>query len=120
MDAIVRVTITAPDADWLAVFTRTLLDDRLAASGNITTEVRSIYRWQGKIEDAAEAMVTLSTRREHVPEIIKRTLAEHPYETPHVLVLPVLDANAAYWQWVIDETRPTSQSAARAERAAAE
>jgi periplasmic divalent cation tolerance protein len=120
MDAIVRVTITAPDADWLAEFTRTLLDDRLAASGNITSEVRSIYRWQGKIEDAAEAMVTLSTCREHVPEIIKRTLAEHPYEIPHVVALPVLDANSAYRQWVIDETRPTSQSGARPRRASAE
>jgi periplasmic divalent cation tolerance protein len=68
--------------------------------------VRSIYRWQGRIEDATEAKVTLHTRAALMPAIVERTLAEHPYEVPQVLALPIVDANPAYWQWVLDATTP--------------
>jgi periplasmic divalent cation tolerance protein len=68
--------------------------------------VRSIYRWQDRIEDATEARVTLHTRAALVSAIVARTLAEHPYEVPHVLALPVVDANPAYRQWVLDATAP--------------
>lgn len=110
MDEIVDVTITAGSADWLAEFVRGLVSDRLAACGNIaTTPVRSIYRWEGDVEDDTEALVVLHTRRSLVPEIVERTNAEHPYDVPQVLAIPVVAANPAYHQWVLDETRePTA------------
>jgi len=104
VEPIVDVTITAPDAEWLADFTRRLIEDRLVASGNITENVRSIYRWQGEIEDATEAKVTLHTRVSLVPMIVERTNAEHPYDVPQVLAVPVVDANPAYRRWVLDST----------------
>ena len=51
-DEICEVIITGPDADWLAEFTRMLVADRFAACGQNITAIRSIYRWQGAIEDA--------------------------------------------------------------------
>jgi periplasmic divalent cation tolerance protein len=66
-DEVCEVIITAPDADWLAEFTRRLVDDRLAASGHIIVPIRSIYRWQGQIYDKTEARVALHTRRSLVP-----------------------------------------------------
>ena len=56
MEAIVSVTVTAPDTDWLADFTRTIVTDRLAASGNIVPAIRSIYRWKGAVEDETEGL----------------------------------------------------------------
>lgn len=56
-----EVVITAGDAEWLAAFTRTLVAERLCACGHIIAAVRSIYRWEGQIEDAAEARVALHT-----------------------------------------------------------
>lgn len=105
MDELVDVTITAPDVEWLAAFTRSLIEDGLAASGNIVPEAHSIYRWQGKVEEAIEAMVTLHTRRAHVAAIIDRVNERHPYETPHVLVHPVTEANPRYREWVIASTQ---------------
>jgi periplasmic divalent cation tolerance protein len=105
MTDIVDVTITAPDADWLADHTRSLIDERLAACGNIIPAIRSLYRWQGKIEDEAEAYVVLHTRAEHVPAIIERTNAAHPYDTVHILATTITDADPKYRQWVIDETQ---------------
>jgi len=56
-----EVVITAEDAEWLAGFTRSLVEDRLAASGHTISTIRSIYRWQGRIEDRSEAKVALHT-----------------------------------------------------------
>jgi periplasmic divalent cation tolerance protein len=99
---IVDVEITAPDADWLAAFTRQLTADRLVASGNIAP-VRSLYRWAGTIEDRTEHLVVLHTQRRHVAAIIERTLAEHPYKVPGLRVIEV-DTHPAYAAWVVDST----------------
>lgn len=103
MTDVVDVEITAPDADWLADFTRRLVGDRLAASGNISP-VRSIYRWGEDIEDRAEHRVVLHTTRERVAEIIDRTLAHHPYAVPGLRVVQV-ETHPAYAAWVIESTR---------------
>src|SRR5690606_11265723 len=84
-DQIVDVTITADDPEWLAGFARSLVADRLAACGNIIPGVRSIFRWQGEIDDEAETLLVLHTRASLVPRIIERADAEHTYDTPHVL-----------------------------------
>ncbi len=104
MTQLVDVTITAPDVEWLAEHTRRLIEDRLVASGNIIPAVRSIYRWQGEIEEATEAYVVLHTCVAHVRTIIERTNAVHPYETAHILAFDVSVAGEEYRSWVVRET----------------
>jgi len=104
MEEIADVSITAESADWLAEFTRSLVSDRLAACGNIIPRVRSIYRWEGSVEDDGEALVVLHTRRSLVPAIIERANRDHPYDTPQVLAVAVTDANPAYRDWVLAST----------------
>ena len=101
---ICEVVITAADAEWLAGFTRRLVEDRLAACGHQTPAIRSIYRWDGAVHDDAEARVALHTRLSLVDRIIERAGAEHPYEVPCVIALPVIAGNPAYLDWVRAET----------------
>ncbi len=101
---IVSVSITGPDAEWLAQHARTLVDERLAACGNIIPAIRSIYRWEGNIEDDTEAYLLLHTQSEHVPTIIKRTNERHPYDTVQILATAIIDADSDYQQWILDET----------------
>ena len=101
---ICEVVITAADADWLARFTRRLVEDRLAACGHQIAAVRSIYRWDGAVQDDAEARVALHTRTALVEAIVARADAEHPYDVPCVIALPVVAANPAYAEWVVAET----------------
>jgi len=105
MEQIADVSITAESADWLADFTRSIVNDRLAACGNIIPSIRSIYRWEDAIEDDAEALVVLHTRQSLVPAIIERADREHPYDTPQVLAVPVIDANPTYRDWVLASTQ---------------
>jgi periplasmic divalent cation tolerance protein len=100
-----EVVITADDPGWLAGFTRTLVEERLAACGHLVEPVRSIYRWQGELHDDREARVALHTRRALVPAIVARAAELHPYDVPCVLALPVTGGNPAYLAWVLAETR---------------
>ena len=104
MTDICEVVVTAESIDWLADFTRRLVTDRLAACGQHITTVRSIYRWQGTVEDETEARVALHTRVSLVPRIVERAAAEHPYDVPCVIAVPVVAGNPSYVQWVLDET----------------
>ncbi len=100
-----EVVVTAADADWLAGFTRTLVGERLAACGQVLGGVRSIYRWDGAVQDEAEARVGLHTRRSLIPAIVARTDELHPYDVPCVIALPLVGANPAYLRWIVEETR---------------
>ena len=99
-----EVVVTAADADWLAGFTRTLVEERLVACGHVTGPIRSIYRWQGAVHDEPEARVALHTRRSLVPAIVARAEQLHPYEVPCVIALPLVGGNPAYLRWIADET----------------
>jgi periplasmic divalent cation tolerance protein len=100
-----EVVVTAADAGWLAGFTRTLVEDRLAACGHTVAAIRSIYRWDGAVHDEPEARVALHTRRALVPEIVARANELHPYDVPCVIALPLVAGNPAYLAWLAEETR---------------
>ncbi len=100
-----EVVLTAEDAGWLAGFTRTLVEERLAACGHQIAAVRSMYRWAGEVHDEPEARVALHTRRSLVPAIVARAGQLHPYEVPCVIALPLVGGNPAYLAWIAEETR---------------
>jgi periplasmic divalent cation tolerance protein len=81
-----------------------LVEERLAACANILPGVRSIYRWQGRVERAEEVELTLKTRRPLVPELTRRVQALHSYECPCIIALPIEGGNAAYLDWIKSET----------------
>ena len=101
-----EVVITAESVEWLAEFTRRLVEDRLAACGHTIAPIRSIYRWEGAVQDEGEARVALHTRASLVPAIVDRTNAEHPYDVPCVIALPVTGGNPAYLAWLAESTDP--------------
>jgi periplasmic divalent cation tolerance protein len=103
-EPVCEIVITADDEAWLQQFTRSLVEDRLAACGQLISPIRSIYRWHNAVQDDTEVRVALHTRRSLVPAIIERTRAEHTYEVPCVLVLPVENGNPDYLGWVVAST----------------
>ena len=102
-DDVCEVIITADDEGWLIDFTRSLVTDRLAACGH-HQPIRSVYRWQGAIQEEREVRVALHTRTELVDTIIERVRQAHPYDVPCVLFLPVINGNPSYLDWVRSET----------------
>ncbi len=101
----VEVVITAESAEWLAEFTRQLVEDRLVACGHNIAPIRAIYRWEGRIYEETQARVGLHTRASLVPEIVARADRDHADDVPCVIALPISDGHAAYVRWIHAETR---------------
>jgi len=103
-DALV-VLVTAPSPEKAAEIARALVEERLAACGNVVPGLRSIYRWEGKVQDDAEALLVLKTTRGRFEALRDRVLALHPYEVPEVIALPVERGSDPYLAWIAAETR---------------
>ena len=103
----VRVAIsTAPDADTGARIAQALVEERLAACVNVVPGIRSIYRWQGAIEDEQEVLLVIKTHAERMTALAERLCALHPYDVPELLALPVETGLAPYLQWLAGEVTP--------------
>jgi periplasmic divalent cation tolerance protein len=100
-----EVVVTAAEAEWLAGFTRTLVEERLAACGHLIAPIRSIYRWEGAVHDETEARVALHTRRSLVAAVIERAQELHPYDTPCVIAMSLTGGDPEYLRWIAAETR---------------
>ncbi len=83
---------------------RRLLEKRLAACVNILSGARSIYRWKGAIEEAAELVLLIKSRRDLFPALRAELSRVHSYEVPEVIALPVVDGSEAYLAWLEGET----------------
>jgi periplasmic divalent cation tolerance protein len=103
----VRVALsTAPDGETAARIARTLVEERLAACVNLVPAVRSIYRWQDRVEDEAEVLLVIKTHAARVDALAERLRALHPYELPELVALPVAAGSAPYLAWVVAEASP--------------
>jgi len=98
------VLVTAPGPEEAARLARVLVEERLAACGNVLPGLRSIYRWEGKVREEGEALLLLKTTRARFAALRDRLLALHPYEVPEVLALPVEAGAERYLGWVGAET----------------
>ncbi len=96
----VLVLTTVPadqDADVLA---KTLVEERLAACVNVLAPMRSVYRWKGEVETAAERQLVIKTRAANVPALEKRVKELHPYDVPEFLVVATDSGSNAYLEWI--------------------
>jgi len=88
-----------------------LLDDRLVAGGNIIPGLRSLYRWEGAIQDEPEELLVMETADDRVEAMTARLRALHPYEVPKIVTFDVKETLADYLQWVREMTRPAQGAA---------
>lgn len=99
-DEAVVVLVTAGDAGEAARIGRALVEERLAACVNVVGPVRSIYRWQGAVEDASEHLLLVKASGAAFAALEARIRELHSYEVPEVLALPVRAGSAAYLAWL--------------------
>jgi periplasmic divalent cation tolerance protein len=102
--AFVVVLVTVPDAEVGETIARALLAERLAACVNRLGPVRSLFRWQGRIDSADEQLLVVKARRSALARLESRLKQLHPYEVPELLALPVVAGGAAYLDWLAAET----------------
>src|SRR5882724_7926540 len=79
---------------------RAVLKKRLAACVNIIGGLESHYWWRGKLETARECLLLIKTTRARVGNVTSAVKAEHSYEVPEVIFLPVVAGERRYLKWV--------------------
>ena len=102
-DALLVFT-TLPSADKAAELAKALVEERLAACANLLPAIRSIYRWQGKLQDENEVLVLLKTRQQQFERLKERIVELHPYDVPEIIAIPVEQGHKAYLDWIAGET----------------
>lgn len=104
MTEFIVILVTAGNAEEAATIADTLVRDRLAACASVLGGVRSIFHWQGKIDQADEHLVILKGRSEHFQRIEQRVRDLHSYDVPEIIALPVIAGSAPYLKWLREET----------------
>ncbi len=93
------VFITAP-VDKGEEIARYLVENRLATCVNVVQKVKSIYWWQGRIEEDAEALLIVKTSAEKMEELIARVKEVHPYTVPEIISMKIEEGNPDYLRWI--------------------
>jgi periplasmic divalent cation tolerance protein len=99
------VLLTAPDLKTARVLAKAALRTRLIACANLIPKIESHYWWRGKIETGAEVLLFLKTTKSKLAALEKLILAEHPYDKPEFLVLPLSTGNEKYLGWLAENCR---------------
>jgi|SRR5580700_8004234 periplasmic divalent cation tolerance protein len=100
---VLNTCASAEEAERLA---RCLVDQRLAACVTVITPVRSFYRWQGAVADAAEWLLVIKTSRPLFARLRDALESTHSYEVPEILALPVIEGSTNYLSWIDTELQP--------------
>lgn len=104
MEQVLLVMANLPDASSAHALARRLVEQKLVACINCLPGVRSVYRWQGVIEEADEVTLLMKTTQANYERLQQAIQASHPYQLPEIVAIPVAAGLPAYLQWVVDET----------------
>jgi periplasmic divalent cation tolerance protein len=103
----VEVRFTVDDPGRADAIVGSLLAERIIACGQRMGPIVSRYWWSGSIERTDEWLVLLKTRRELVTRVIAMIVEQHPYQTPEVVAVPVIDGHPGYLDWIDEVTAPS-------------
>jgi periplasmic divalent cation tolerance protein len=97
------VFVTTPDKDTAEKLALKLVENKLAACVNITEQVKSVYFWQGNIENEKESLMIIKSREDLFEKLEQFVKENHPYTVPEIVALPIIKGSSEYLNW-IDET----------------
>lgn len=94
------VLMTAPDLETARSLVRGALETRLIACANLVPQIESHYWWQERIEHSPEVLVLMKTSADHLEDLERHLLANHPYDTPEILAVPLHSGTPRYLAWL--------------------
>ncbi|WP_456387533.1 divalent-cation tolerance protein CutA [Desulfolithobacter sp.] len=103
MNKYIQVVTTFEDYEEAKKVAEQLVSARLAACVQIVPNCLSIYRWQGKVESAAEIVCTMKSRRDLFSRLSEAIRSMHSYEVPEIIATEIIDASQDYLDWLDQE-----------------
>ena len=105
MTSAIVILVTVGSEQEAETIATALLEERLAACVNVTSPVRSLYRWEGRIADDREWQMIIKTQARLFEALAARVRALHSYDVPEIIALPVLAGATDYVDWIQNETK---------------
>ncbi len=99
------VFVTCENQDEAGKIAGALVEKRLAACANILPNVRSVFHWQGAVEDEDEVLMIIKTRHEVFDRLAGVVTELHSYDVPEIIALPIVAGNAPYLDWIENEVK---------------
>lgn len=98
----VIISTTAESEDLLGQIVYALLEKQLAACCQISGPIKSVYRWDGKVQSSAEHVCSIKTTAKHVSAIVETIRKLHSYDEPEIVVTPIIGGSESYLMWISD------------------
>lgn len=99
------ILTTAPSQAEARKLARAVVDRKLAACVNIVPRIESIYRWQGKVESAAEWLLVIKTTKARAKAVEKALKELHSYDLPECIVISIEGGSREYLKWLGEQAR---------------
>ena len=99
------VYMTCGSLDEARKLGQVLLEKNLAACVNILDGMRSLYRWEGAVQEDQETVLIAKTRHDLMDELTETVNSNHSYECPCIIELPIDGGNPEFLQWIVSETK---------------
>ncbi|NWF75424.1 MAG: divalent-cation tolerance protein CutA [Nitrospirae bacterium] len=98
------IFITASNQDEAVKIAKELIGNKLAGCVNIIKDIRSIYRWEGKIQDDSEVLMIAKTQKHIFDSLVKKVKELHSYTVPEIIAIPIIAGSEDYLKWLKDVT----------------
>jgi periplasmic divalent cation tolerance protein len=99
-----QVNVTVGDREAALTLARSAVEARLAACGQVGGPIRSVYHWQGEIEESDEWTVIFKTSLAGYPALAEFINEHHSYDVPEIVCFPIVQGNPAYLSWIVEST----------------
>jgi periplasmic divalent cation tolerance protein len=99
------VLCTCPTREVASAIATALLEERLAACVNQLPGIKSLYRWEGRIEDDEELLLLIKTTAQRFPALEEMIRDLHPYDVPEIVGLPLTVGSKDYFSWIRNSVR---------------
>lgn len=96
------VLMTAGSEDEGARIAKSLVERGLCACVNLIPKVRSIYRWEGTVQDDTEVLLIAKTTKDSLQALSDHAAEAHSYDVPEILAVSVEKGRASYLEWLAE------------------
>jgi len=94
------VFVTCPSREEAIKIARSLIEERVAACVNVIDRLKSIYWWQGKVEEDDEVLLIIKTSDEAFTKVVDKVRELHSYTVPEIIALPIVRGFEGYLKWL--------------------
>ncbi|KAL5209375.1 hypothetical protein ABZP36_004998 [Zizania latifolia] len=99
------VYVTVPNREAGKKLSQSIISEKLAACVNIVPGIESVYWWEGKVQTDAEELLIIKTREALLDALTEHVKANHEYDVPEVIALPITGGNTQYLEWIKNSTK---------------